>query len=400
RGAITIIHTILPYALVYFLRVFHQISAGPVSTTMSSQGNIIRHTSVDCSPEADPAQSAHRANLRYINDARPGYRRQRCGKGFIFFDAQGARIRDKLSLDRLTKLIIPPAWKNVWICPEQDGHIQVTGRDDRGRKQYIYHPRWEEIRNLTKFDRMTLFADVLPSIREQVDHDLNRPALSRETVLAFVVRLMDETLFRIGNSAYTRINQTYGLTTLRDWHVEISGSVLHMRFEGKRGKRLEAAISNRRLARLARQYQELPGQELLQYEDTAGQLRLIDSGDVNDYLREISGSDFTAKDFRTWGGTVFAATELYRSGPAASEREAKTKIVHAMKKTAARLGNTPTICRTYYVHPYVIDCFRDQTLFRVISQAQQLFSENDFGLFSEEKATLELIRQSCIMRSS
>jgi DNA topoisomerase I len=328
--------------------------------------------------------------VTYIDAKCEGYIRRRCGKGFIYLDLEGKRVSDRMVVERIRRLVIPPAWTDVRIALVPQAHLQATGRDSRGRKQYIYHPSWEELRNSAKYDLLVPFGSSLASIREQVARDISRPALARETVLAFAVRLLDHTLLRIGNREYARLNNSYGLTTLRDYHVSVSGKMLQLNFRGKGGKPHVKKISDRRLARLARQYQELPGQELLQYRNQTGELVTIASQDVNGYLKQIGGQDFTAKHFRTWGGTVSAAMELVRLGPAASTKEAARKINMAMRRTAARLGNTAAICRKYYVHPVIIDAFQDNTLFELMAgiQAETALT----GLSSEEEALLALLK--------
>ncbi len=339
----------------------------------------------------DAAASAEQVKLLYVSDEKPGYGRRRRGKGFCYVDQEGVLLRDPSLVSRFRQLRIPPAWQDVWICPRSNCHIQATGRDSRRRKQYIYHPRWNEARSSTKFDLLIPFASVLPSIRARVDLDLRRPTFSRETVLAFVVALLEQTLIRVGNEEYVRQNHSFGLTTLRDYHVVITGSILHLKFRGKRGKNHEIDIRNRRLASLAKKYQELPGQELLKYEEGPGDFKVVDSGDVNEYLRAISGSDFTAKDFRTWGGTVFAARELHRIGPAASVPDARKKISYAMKETAAKLGNTATICRKYYVAPQIIDAYIGGALFDVMLHTDRR-NGDQFELDSDEKAVFKILK--------
>ncbi len=331
------------------------------------------------------------ATLCYASDEGVGYRRVPRGDGFAYFDPQGVEVRDAILLARFSELVIPPAWRDVWISEKAEGHIQATGRDARGRKQYIYHTRWEEARSITKFERMVPFGAVLPVIRKGVDAQLSRDPVSRDTMLAFAVRLLDETLIRVGNREYARQNDSYGLTTLRSYHVHVAGNLLQLKFRGKRGKEWELQLSNPRLARLARRYQELPGQHLLEYQDESGRMRVIDSGDVNEYLRRMTGDDFTAKDFRTWGGTVKAASELYLMGPGASETDAKKKVLQAVKRTASKLGNTPSTCRKYYIHPRIIEAFHDETLFRVMGGLDDGGAGVPSELRKEERAVLHLL---------
>ena len=263
----------------------------------------------------DPIEAAESAGLRYVSDVMPGIRRKRAGKGFSYVAPDGKTIRDPRSLRRIRALAIPPAYTDVWICSDPSGHIQATGRDARGRKQYRYHPRWREVRDETKFGRMLAFSEVLPAVRAKVDSDLARPGLPREKVLAAVVRLLECTGIRVGNDEYAKANRSFGLTTLRDQHVEVSGSTLRFQFRGKSGKSHDVELSDRRLARIVQRCQALPGEDLFQYVDDEGNRQTIGSGDVNDYLRQASGQDFTAKDFRTWAGTILARSGAPRAGP-------------------------------------------------------------------------------------
>jgi DNA topoisomerase I len=304
------------------------------------------------------AESARTAGLRYVSDSQPGIKRRRAGKGFAYLDADGKRI-DEETLARIKRLAIPPAWTDVWICTSRSGHLQATGRDARGRKQYKYHALYRETRDENKYGRLIEFAHKLPAIRRQVDRDLRRHGLPREKVLAAVVRLLEMTLIRVGNEEYARSNNSFGLTTMRDRHVEVGGSKVFFQFRGKGGRQHKVALSDRRLAEVVRRCRDLPGKELFQYLDDDGVTQSIDSGDVNDYLREISGEDFTAKDFRTWAGTVLAAVALAEAGQASSEREARRNIVRAVERVATRLGNTPAVCRAGYVHPRLLHAYRD-----------------------------------------
>ncbi|HEY0442670.1 MAG TPA: hypothetical protein VGC90_00455 [Candidatus Limnocylindrales bacterium] len=307
----------------------------------------------------DPREVARQAGLRYSSDADKGITRRRRGRGFSYEDVDGRPIGDPDVLARIRALAIPPAWTNVWICRWPNGHIQATGRDARGRKQHRYHARWREARDESKFGRMIEFAGALAAIRERADADLARPGLPREKVLATVVRLLELTLIRVGNDEYARLNRSFGLTTLRDRHAKIEGTQIRFRFRGKSGLQHEVGVRDRRLARVVRRCQELPGQELFQYVDDDGEIRDVASDDVNDYLREISGGNFTAKDFRTWAGTVLAFRALRALEPAASLTDAKRKVVAAMRETAGRLGNTPAVARQSYVHPAVVEAYMD-----------------------------------------
>ena len=305
----------------------------------------------------DPLDSARVAGLRYVDDDRPGIRRRRAGRGFIYLDADGRRVRDAETLARIKRLAIPPAWRDVWICPHAHGHLQASGRDARGRKQYRYHARWRAVRDETKYARMLAFAAALPAVRRRVDEDLKRPGLPREKVLAAVVRLLETTLIRVGNEEYARANRSFGLTTMRARHVDIDGATLTFEFRGKGGRQHRVDINDRRLARIVGRCQELPGQELFQYLDADGERRTVDSGDVNAYLREVIGEDFTAKDFRTWAGTVLAALALAEVERFDSQAQARRHVVRAVEQVAQSLGNTPAICRKSYIHPAVIETY-------------------------------------------
>ncbi|MFL5778658.1 MAG: DNA topoisomerase IB [Chloroflexota bacterium] len=307
----------------------------------------------------DPRAEARDAGLRYTTDQDPGIARRHAGRGFSYRAPDGSLIRDRKVLARIRALAIPPAWTDVWICPTEDGHVQATGRDARGRKQHRYHPRFRDRRETTKFDRMIAFARALPAIRERCDRDLARSGLPREKVLAAVVRLLELTLIRVGNDEYARLNQSFGLTTLRDRHARIQGATIRFRFRGKAGKLHEVGLRDRRLAAVVRSCQELPGQELFQYVDDHGEVQDIASDDVNAYLREIAGDDFSAKDFRTWAGTVLAYRALRALRPADTERGVRKNVVEAIRQTAGHLGNTPAVCRRSYVHPAVLDAYFD-----------------------------------------
>ncbi len=305
----------------------------------------------------DPQEQAEAARLRYVNDGEPGITRKRSGRGFVYLDADGRRVTHRKTLERIRALVIPPAWTDVWICPASNGHIQVTARDAKGRKQYRYHERWREARDETKFSRMIAFGEALPKIRQRVQEDLALRGLPRERVLAAVVQLLGATFIRVGNPEYERSNESYGLTTLHDEHVDISGAKLHFEFRGKSGKEHAIDLKDRRLAKIVKRSQELPGEYLFQYMDESGNYHPITSTDVNAYLREISGADFTAKDFRTWGGTTLALLQLAGFDPCDSEAQAKRNLTEMIKAVAQQLGNTTTVCRKYYIHPAVMDCY-------------------------------------------
>ena len=302
-------------------------------------------------------ETAIRAGLRYVTDGVPGIRRRRAGKSWSFLAPSGSRITDENERRRIAALVIPPAWKDVWICPDPRGHIQVTARDARGRKQYRYHPRYREARDSSKFRRMLEFSEILPDIRERVERDLRAADLTRRQILATVVRLLDKTLIRVGNDEYARENRSFGLTTLRDRHVTIKGNFLRFSFRGKSGVNHELSIEDRRLARIVQQCQDMPGQELFRFVDDDGRRQTISSDDVNAYLRETTGRDITAKDFRTWAGTMLGATELSVLGPPANQRQAVRNINLALDVVAHRLGNTRAVCRKYYVHPDIISAY-------------------------------------------
>lgn len=304
---------------------------------------------------ADPAEAAEQAGLRYVSDDRAGYTRKPKGKQFEYFDTEGKPIRDDERLFRIQHLAIPPAWTDVWICPLPNGHIQATGRDARRRKQYRYHDRWREVRDENKYGRMVSFARVLPKIRRRVARDLRRAGLPREKILATVVQLLERTFIRIGNDEYARQNNSFGLTTMQDRHVEVKGVRLRFRFRGKSGRYHQVDFSDRRIARVIARLQDLPGQELFQYVADDGDIRDVSSQDANDYLREITGEDFTAKDFRTWAGTVLAAMALHAQEKFETKKQGKTNVRDAIAAVAKILGNTPTICRKCYVHPAIIE---------------------------------------------
>ena len=329
----------------------------------------------------DPEASAKAANCRYVADDEPGIRRMRAGKGFKYVRPDGSLVRDETTIRRIRSLVIPPAWTDVWICTEADGHIQATGRDARGRKQYRYHPRFREIREETKYEKILGFAEALPRIRERVDEDLSARGLTRDKVLATVVRLLEITLIRVGNEEYARANASYGLTTLRAKHVDVAGSTIRFRFRGKSGKDHVVKVQDRRLARVVARCNDLPGEVLFQYEDDDGKLCTVEAADVNDYIRRISEADFSAKDFRTWAGTVLVAQTLL-AAIAESQAEAKKNIVAAVKEVSKRLGNTPSVCRKCYVHPEIWNAYLDGHLASLRAKEDAL-----------EEAVLALLRE-------
>ncbi|WP_353063187.1 DNA topoisomerase IB [Tunturibacter psychrotolerans] len=339
----------------------------------------------------DPVESAKSAGLRYVSDAKPGITRKRWRKGFRYFDAEGAQVRELETLARIKSLVIPPAWTDVWICTNPKGHLQATGRDARGRKQSRYHPRWREVRDETKYERMMAFGVALPTIRDRVEQDLARPALPREKILAAIVRLMETTLIRVGNIEYAKQNQSYGLTTMRGKHVRVDGSTITFKFQGKSGVRHAVDITDRRLAKIIQRCQDIPGYELFQYVDSEGEHHTIDSADVNDYLREATGQYFTAKDFRTWTGTVMACAKLQEFDVFESESEAKKNVVEIVKTVAARLGNTPSVCRKCYIHPLVIEAYMSGAFTK--TRREQQSQESPRELQWEETVLMKLMQR-------
>ena len=340
-------------------------------------------------------EAAQAAGLRYVTDAAPGIRRQRRGRGFAYFAADGTPMRDPAELDRIRKLVIPPGWTDVWICPNPAGHLQVTARDAKGRKQYRYHPRYRAVRDETKFGRMIAFSEILPLIRERVERDVTLPELARDKVLATVVWLLERTLIRVGNDEYARDNGSFGLTTLRRRHVTVSGDKLRFEFRGKSGIPHSVAITDRRIARIVQRCQELPGQELFQYLDEYGRRQSVDAGDINDYLRRITGRQITAKDFRTWAGTTLAASALRTLGPSSSGRQAKANIIAAVDQVAKRLGNTRAVCRKYYIHPVIVDAYLEGiTIPPLPVEIRPLRATGSPpALRRDELAVIELLRQ-------
>ncbi len=353
------------------------------------------------SPQARPEaaltafdDAAKAVGLRYSSDDRPGIRRRRAGQQFSYIGTDGKTIRDERTLKRIKALSIPPAYNDVWITTDPRGHLQATGRDAKGRKQYRYHPRWRDMRDETKFDRMIAFGEALPTIRERTATDLRRQGLPREKVLAAAVQLLEKTLIRVGNEEYARDNKSYGLTTLRDKHVKVGDKRLRFHFRGKSGVEHEVTLTDRRLARTVKRCRDLPGQELLQYLDGDGQRQRIDSDDVNDYLREISGEEFTAKDFRTWAGTVLCSLALREFEACLSEAEAKKNVVAAVKQVAERLGNTPAVCRKSYIHPAILDAYLDGSIRQALHDfAEPTVRSKGDELGAAEGALLDLLQR-------
>lgn len=340
----------------------------------------------------DGVATAQLAGLRYTTEQQPGIRRRRNGRGFTYVDLDGAPIRDAGELRRMKRLAIPPAWTDVWISPTPLGHIQATGRDARGRKQYRYHERWREVRDDAKYDRLIDFAKALPRIRERLDADLARPGIPRERVLATAIRILEETFMRVGNVEYARANGSFGLTTLRAKHVDVDGARIVFRFRGKSGQDHEVDVRDRRLARVVARLEQLPGQELFRYRDDAGELRTIGSDDVNEYLREVSQEDLSAKDFRTWAGTVLAARALAELGPARNERVAQKRVVQAIDVVAARLGNTRAVSRKCYVHPAVLDAYAARDLPAALRRPERV--PKGRGLSTHEAAVAAILTRA------
>jgi len=341
----------------------------------------------------DPKDAAESVGLRYVSDARPGIRRKKAGSGFTYTGADGTKLCEPDVLKRIKALVVPPAWTDVWICPWADGHIQATGRDAKGRKQYRYHARFREIRESTKYEHVISFADALPSIRKTVRDHMALRGLPREKVLATVVHLLESTLIRVGNDDYAKQNNSYGLTTLKNQHVAVAGNEVRFRFTGKSGKQWSLRVRDRRIAKIIKACQELPGQELIQYVDEEGHCRDVTSTDVNAYLREITGKDITAKDFRTWAGTVLAAMALNELESFDSAAQAKRNLRAAIEKVSARLGNTQAICRKCYVHPKILNSYLDGNLVLELKSKAEGELRSDLGtLKPEEVAVLALLR--------
>jgi DNA topoisomerase-1 len=355
---------------------------------------IEEHPASNTVPNADPPAAARAAGLRYVHDDRPGIRREPVDDGFRYIDAKGEPVEDEATLKRIKSLAIPPAWTDVWICPQTNGHLQATGRDARGRKQYRYHPKWRSVRDEVKYERMIRFGKALPQIRKEVDRALSLPGLPREKVLATIVYLLEATMMRIGNDEYARENKSYGLTTLRNRHVRIDGSEVEFRFRGKSGVYHDVKVHDRRLARIIQRTRDLPGQDLFQYLDDEGETHTIGSADVNEYLHTITGEDYTAKDFRTWSGTVLAAMALQEFEKVDSDAQAKKNVVRAIESVSEKLGNTPSVCRKCYVHPAVLDSYLDGTMLEGLrALAEEQLVEELQDLQPEEAAVLAMLEK-------
>ena len=343
---------------------------------------------------ADPPAVAKQAGLRYVSDEMPGITRKPVRGGFRYVDKNGEAIHDEATLARIKALAIPPAWIDVWISPWENGHIQATGRDAKGRKQYRYHARWRAVRDEAKYDRMLNFGKALPAIRKQVEADLSLPGLPREKVLATIVYLLEATMMRVGNEEYARTNKSFGLTTLRDRHVRIDGRAVEFQFRGKSGVHHNVRVNDPKLARIIRRVRDLPGQDLFQYIDDEGERHTVGSADVNEYLRTITGEDYTAKDFRTWSGTVLAAMALQEFEKFDSEAQAKKNIVRAIESVSKKLGNTPSICRKCYVHPAVLESYTDGSMLEALKlRAQKQLAEDLAELNPEEAAVLAFLQE-------
>jgi len=348
----------------------------------------------------DPAEAAEEAGLRYVNDNQPGYTRKASGDDFEYFDTEGKPIRDDQRLLRIKRLAIPPAWTDVWICPSPNGHIQAIGRDARGRKQYLYHDRWREVRDENKYDRIVIFAEALPKIRRRVSKDIKLPGLSQNKVLATVVQLLERTFIRVGNQEYARDNKSFGLTTMQDRHVDVKGSKMRFRFRGKSGRNHDVDVTDRHIARIISKLQDLPGQDLFQYVDGEGETGDISSQEVNAYLREITGEDFTAKDFRTWAGTVLAAIALNAQEKFETKKQAKANIKTAISAVAKILGNTPAICRKCYVHPAVLETYLNGNSIEGLKKKTEEALEQDVDLRSGEAAILNFLQARLAEKAS
>jgi DNA topoisomerase I len=343
-------------------------------------------------PGLHPVKSAAIARLRYVTDRRPGIRRFTSGGGFRYVGVNGRTIRQKALLARIRALAIPPAWTDVWICHDPRGHLQATGRDAKRRKQYRYHPDWRQTRDETKFDRMQAFARALPLLRRRARADLAKPGLPRAKVLAAIVQLLERSLIRVGNEEYVRQNQSFGLTTLRNRHVKVRGGTLQFHFRGKSGKQHTIDVNDWRLAQVVKQCRDLPGQELFQYVDEDGTRQRVGSGDINDYVREVTGDEFTTKDFRTWWGTVLAVTALRELQPGRTRTQSEKNVLLAIEAVAGLLGNTRAVCRKSYVHPGVVDCYVDGSLVKILERHAKAAAKPIAGLRADEVALLAVLK--------
>ncbi|WP_234735541.1 DNA topoisomerase IB [Tellurirhabdus bombi] len=340
----------------------------------------------------NPAQTAKAVRLLYVQDTMPGITRHRKGDRFIYKDAKGTEVKDEDTLSRIHKMVLPPAWERVWICAKPNGHLQATGIDTKGRKQYRYHTNWNAIRTETKFFRMIAFGEHLPLLRARLEKDLKQRELTKEKVIAIALSVMEQTLIRIGNASYEKEYGSYGLTTLKDKHVNVDTGKVKFRFKGKKGVFHDITVKDRRLAKLVKACRDIPGKELFQYYDENGENRSIDSGMVNDYLRETAGDDFTAKDFRTWAGTVNALRMLAELEPCETEKELKKNVNTVLEEVAHKLGNTKTVCRKYYVHPQVLEAYECQDLNPYFQRKNRFRQTSKYGLDSTEKLLLTFLK--------
>src|SRR4051812_6879353 len=354
---------------------------------------VAKRLPIPASNRPAPVESARSAGLRYVSDTVPGITRRKSGTSFTYLTPAGRVLRDAEDLQRIKSLVIPPAWTDVWITTDPRGHLQATGRDARGRKHYRYHPRWREVRDETKYYRLIGFAQALPAIRRRTDADLRKAGLPKEKVLATVVQLLEKTLIRVGNDEYAKQNRSFGLTTLRDGHVDVSGGKVTFAFRGKSGVEHEVDLNDRRLARVVKACRDLPGQELFQYVDSDGKRQTIESSDVNEYLRQVTGEDFTSKDFRTWAGTVLAAQLLRDFERFDSDAQAKRNIVQAVESVAKRLGNTKAVCRKCYIHPAVFDAYLDGSMVKTVAQRARRAARKIEDLSEGEAAVLGLLKR-------
>jgi DNA topoisomerase-1 len=347
----------------------------------------------DIASTTDAVEDAEEAGLRYVSDEQPGYTRKAKGDGFEYVDADGKPIRDEQRLLRIQRLAVPPAWTDVWICPSTNGHLQATGRDARRRKQYVYHERWREVRDENKYDRLIVFGETLPKIHRRVSKDLTLPGLPRNKVLAAVVQLLERTSIRVGNDEYARDNKSFGLTTMQDRHVEVKGTKMRFRFRGKSGIKHDVDVTDRHIAKIVSQLQDVPGQELFQYVDDDGEVHNVTSQDVNDYLREITGQDFTAKDFRTWAGTMLAAIALKAVGAFETKKQAKANVRDAIIAVSKILRNTPSICRKCYIHPAVLETYlKGNSIDGLKQKAEDVLEKEDVDLRTSEAAILKFLQ--------
>jgi DNA topoisomerase-1 len=348
----------------------------------------------------DGTEAAEEAGLRYVSNDQPGYTRRRTGDEFEYSDMEGKPIRDEQRLLRIKRLAIPAAWTEVWICPSPNGHVQATGRDDRRRKQYRYHDRWREVRDTNKYERLASFGKALPRVEKRVRKDLAVPGLPREKVLATVVQLLQQSLIRVGNEEYARENKSFGLTTMQDRHVDVKGSRLRFRFRGKSGRQHDVDVTDRRIARIVSKLQDLPGQSLFQYVDDGGGVHEITSQDVNEYLGEITGEDFTAKDFRTWAGTVLATIALNTAGAFETKKQAKANLKDAIGAVAKILGNTPTVCRQCYIHPAVVEAYLSGNSINGFKTKAGAEVEKGVDFASAQAAVLKLLQNGASRKNT